>query len=706
MSEEMNFMKKLELGLQLERLVIGIEEPILVKDLGEIQAKIDSGNGGYNVIHGEDIMYQGNQVVFLTYDGAGNKKRMSKKLKDELDVHIGGGIVQKRPVIELDVKFANEEYKKIPFSVTDRTDNTHHILISKDFVEKTIDALIDVGAKNISTYSYDVDYEKIHEAKNEFKNLTNDVQQKEEKEIKKEEKKKGLLDKIHNAAMAVRPHSEIKLFGNKKDKEAVEAWKDPAHAFANYSIFYKADQKNIQNEILRNEKIKTELLKGDPTNLLIKDNKVIANKLKGISVFSYLLKKGDAGPEGKAGSVIAGQEQRRELWFKYNNDTKKAIKAMEEEAGEAESVKKEEEREKQKEENNSEVTPIDGNSDFDKRRDQNIQNGEIVSDSKIISNIVDLLMEEANYETSVNSKSFDATNMTKGPSGSEKGVEDGVIDDETLAGIKSDAERIMSLKGFIMYYIPFFNGDNTKSLKTLDDKILSGSFDGSMNEFINTGRGENVGGAEKVAALIKSFVLANKNILKELPGAFALCYSESLTKGAQRLIQFLPQNVITAIFEEERDYKTELTQRYNLPSEEQEDGEEENLKSLLSKEETETETSTSDIDVDKIKSRFSLPKEITPDENNIKELSNLLNSEKAEKKSTQSSDINIENLKNKLNIPNDEEVDEENIKQLDNLLSSKEQGGETKNVEELIPNKNKLKQKSQEEKVATSTTQK
>ena len=46
--KNLNFLKKLELGLQLERLVIGIEEPVLVKDLGEILAKIDSGNGGYN----------------------------------------------------------------------------------------------------------------------------------------------------------------------------------------------------------------------------------------------------------------------------------------------------------------------------------------------------------------------------------------------------------------------------------------------------------------------------------------------------------------------------------------------------------------------------------------------------------------------------------------------------------------------------------
>ena len=43
----MTYLDYLEKKVLLERLVIGLEEPVLVKGLGELQAKIDSGNGGY-----------------------------------------------------------------------------------------------------------------------------------------------------------------------------------------------------------------------------------------------------------------------------------------------------------------------------------------------------------------------------------------------------------------------------------------------------------------------------------------------------------------------------------------------------------------------------------------------------------------------------------------------------------------------------------
>ena len=144
--------------LTLEKLVIGLEEPILIKGIGKINAKIDSGNGGYNVIHGADFVQQGDILSFETEDGDGNTKRVSKKIKSTLNVNIGGGHIQERPVIELDVQFAGEEYKKIPFSVTDRGDNEHKILISKDFVGKELNALIDVTKTNISDDAVNVDY--------------------------------------------------------------------------------------------------------------------------------------------------------------------------------------------------------------------------------------------------------------------------------------------------------------------------------------------------------------------------------------------------------------------------------------------------------------------------------------------------------------------------------------------------------------------
>ena len=154
----MTYLDYLEKKVLLERLVIGLEEPVLVKGLGELQAKIDSGNGGYNVIHGTDFHQQGDVLLFTTHDSFGHEKKISAKIIDDIEVNMGGGNIEKRPVIELDIKFAGEDYKKIPFSVSDRSSNTHPILISKGFVENELEALIDVGAKNISNDGVDVVY--------------------------------------------------------------------------------------------------------------------------------------------------------------------------------------------------------------------------------------------------------------------------------------------------------------------------------------------------------------------------------------------------------------------------------------------------------------------------------------------------------------------------------------------------------------------
>lgn len=144
--------------LTLEKMVIGLEEPILIKGIGEIIAKVDSGNAGYNVIHGEDLTVQGDILTFKTQNKDGKDRRVSKKIKEKLNVNIGGGHIQERPVIELDVQIGGQDYKKILFSVTDRSSNDNKVLISADFVGKELDALIDVTKKKIADDNVEVDY--------------------------------------------------------------------------------------------------------------------------------------------------------------------------------------------------------------------------------------------------------------------------------------------------------------------------------------------------------------------------------------------------------------------------------------------------------------------------------------------------------------------------------------------------------------------
>lgn len=144
--------------LQLEKLVIGLEEPIFIDGIGEFIAKVDSGNGGFNVIHGEDVYQNGGVLVFKTFDKNNELKQVSKKLLQFINVNIGSGKVEQRPVIELNVKFGDEEYQKVPFSVANRSSNSHKVLICKNFIQHQLNALIDVGEKMLSDKGVEVEY--------------------------------------------------------------------------------------------------------------------------------------------------------------------------------------------------------------------------------------------------------------------------------------------------------------------------------------------------------------------------------------------------------------------------------------------------------------------------------------------------------------------------------------------------------------------
>jgi hypothetical protein len=70
-----------------EKTVIGLIEYIDLHGVGTVDAKIDSGNGAYNVLHGEDITRQGNKVTFTTING----KRIIKDIEDTIVINVGAG---------------------------------------------------------------------------------------------------------------------------------------------------------------------------------------------------------------------------------------------------------------------------------------------------------------------------------------------------------------------------------------------------------------------------------------------------------------------------------------------------------------------------------------------------------------------------------------------------------------------------------------
>jgi hypothetical protein len=136
-----------------ERAILGLIEFFELEGVGKIPAKLDSGNGAYNVIHGEDIQEQGNKVFFRTVNG----KTLLKDKKDAVDINVGAGNVEHRPVVEFNLRVGNKDFTNVPFSIGNRSTNLYKILVGKQFIEKDLDALIDVSAENIADDNLEVD---------------------------------------------------------------------------------------------------------------------------------------------------------------------------------------------------------------------------------------------------------------------------------------------------------------------------------------------------------------------------------------------------------------------------------------------------------------------------------------------------------------------------------------------------------------------
>ena len=138
----------------VEKQVLGLVEFFDLDGVGKVPAKLDSGNGAYNVINGQDIQLQGNKVFFRTENG----KTLLKDKTGEVDINIGEGVIRPRHVVEFDFKIGKKEFKGIPFSIADRSTNLYKILVGKDFIENHLDALIDVSQENIADENFEAEY--------------------------------------------------------------------------------------------------------------------------------------------------------------------------------------------------------------------------------------------------------------------------------------------------------------------------------------------------------------------------------------------------------------------------------------------------------------------------------------------------------------------------------------------------------------------
>jgi hypothetical protein len=136
----------------VEKYVLGLEEDITLDGLGTIRAKLDTGNGAYNVLHGEDLKIDKNTVRFTTM----NNFVLEKPIEEMITINLGAGNKEERPVCLFDCVIGGRKFPNIPFSIGNRSENIHKVLIGKNFIQHQLDALIDVALTDVADKNMEV----------------------------------------------------------------------------------------------------------------------------------------------------------------------------------------------------------------------------------------------------------------------------------------------------------------------------------------------------------------------------------------------------------------------------------------------------------------------------------------------------------------------------------------------------------------------
>ena len=123
---------------------IGAVEEVEIEGFGSMDARVDTGNEGYNVLHATDISVGDGEVSFTTREGAD----MSLPMEGTVTINVGSGVREERPVISASMKIGRKKYKNVKFSLSDRDGNDYPVLIGMRFL-RDHNFRVDVSAKNI-----------------------------------------------------------------------------------------------------------------------------------------------------------------------------------------------------------------------------------------------------------------------------------------------------------------------------------------------------------------------------------------------------------------------------------------------------------------------------------------------------------------------------------------------------------------------------
>lgn len=111
----------------------GFIEKLIIKGLGELNAKMDTGNGSYCIIHSDKWKIKDDKVIWKFHN-----KEYTHDLEDIKKIRMGAlkDRVEERPVILLDVELYGTIYKDIRFTLSNRDGYFGDVLMNRDFIRK------------------------------------------------------------------------------------------------------------------------------------------------------------------------------------------------------------------------------------------------------------------------------------------------------------------------------------------------------------------------------------------------------------------------------------------------------------------------------------------------------------------------------------------------------------------------------------------
>ena len=119
---------------QISTKEVGVLEKIKIDGIDdEIDARIDTGNESYNVLHATNIDHD---KKFNTVEFTSMGKDFDLPFAGTVTIDMGQDNIEKRPVVKMDMKLGSKLYKDVKFSLSDRDGQDYEVLIGKKFLQR------------------------------------------------------------------------------------------------------------------------------------------------------------------------------------------------------------------------------------------------------------------------------------------------------------------------------------------------------------------------------------------------------------------------------------------------------------------------------------------------------------------------------------------------------------------------------------------